>query len=160
MEKIPFLLIFLGHVLVDASQGILPVVLSKQKELFELSYFQVGLMMMVLNLTSSVIQPVFGIISDRFRTAWFIPVGVLWTALALGFLGWSPNYLTALLLVGMAGLGTAAFHPRSMMAIFHLSGDKKGLGTAIFSMGGNLGFAIGPMEVVTPARIFFLNSSS
>jgi len=145
MAKIPLLLIFLGHVFVDASQGILPVVLTKQKDLFELTYFQVGMLMMVLNLTSSVIQPIFGYLSDRFRTAWFIPVGILWTALAMGLLGWSPNYMTALLLVGFAGLGTAAYHPRAMMTVFMLSGDKRGLGTAVFSMGGNLGFAIGPM---------------
>ncbi len=145
MPTIPILLLFLGHVFVDASQGILPVVVTKQKELFDLSYFQVGLMMMVLNLTSSVIQPVFGLISDRFRTAWFIPVGILWTAATMGLLGWSPSYLIAILLVGLAGLGTAAFHPRAMMNVYLLSGDKKGLGTAVFSMGGNLGFAIGPI---------------
>lgn len=145
MEKIPLLLMFLGHVAVDASQGILPVVVVKLKEVFELNYFQVGIMMMILNLSSSVIQPVFGYISDRFRTGWFIPVGVLWTALAMGLLGWSPNYMTALLLVGFAGLGTAAYHPRAMMAVYLVSGEKRGFGTAIFSAGGNLGFALGPV---------------
>jgi len=145
MEKIPLLLLFLGHVVVDASQGILPVVVVKLKEVFELSYFQVGIMMMILNLTSSVIQPLFGYISDRLRTGWFIPVGVLWTALAMGLLGWSPNYVAALLLVGFAGLGTAAYHPRAMMAVYLVSGAKRGLGTAIFSAGGNLGFALGPV---------------
>jgi len=145
MEKIPLLLLFLGHVAVDASQGILPVVVVKLKEVFELSYFQVGIMMMILNLASSVIQPVFGYISDRVRTGWFIPVGALWTALAMGLLGWSPNYMTALLLVGFAGLGTAAYHPRAMMAVYMVSGAKRGFGTAVFSAGGNLGFALGPV---------------
>jgi MFS transporter, FSR family, fosmidomycin resistance protein len=145
MEKIPLLLIFLGHVAVDTSQGTLPVVVAKLKQLFELSYFQVGLMMMVLNLTSSVIQPIFGYISDRFRTGWFVPAGILWTALAMGLVGWSPNYPAALVLVGFAGLGTAAFHPRAMMAVYLVSGLKRGLGAAIFSTGGNLGFALGPL---------------
>lgn len=145
MEKIPLLLIFLGHVIVDSSQGILPVVVARFKDVFELSYFQVGLMMMVLNFSSSVIQPIFGAVSDRFRTGWFVPVGILWTSLAMGFIGWSPNYLTALLLVGLAGIGTAAFHPRAMMAVYLASGLKRGLGAAIFSTGGNLGFAMGPV---------------
>jgi len=122
MEKVPLLLIFIGHIWVDASQGILPVALAKLKELFALNYFQVGLMMMALNLTSSVIQPLFGYISDRFRTGWFVPFGILWTALTMGMLGWSPNYLFAVLLVGFAGLGTAAFHPRAMMAVYLISG--------------------------------------
>jgi MFS transporter, FSR family, fosmidomycin resistance protein len=145
MEKIPLLLMFLGHVAVDASQGILPVVVAKLKEVFGLSYFQIGLMMMLLNLTSSLIQPIFGIISDRFRTGWFIPAGILWTAVAMGMVGWAPNYPTAVLLVGLAGLGTAAFHPRAMMAVHLASGLKRGLGAAIFSTGGNLGFALGPV---------------
>lgn len=145
MEKIPLLLLFLGHVVVDTCQGTLPVVMARLKEVFELNYFQVGVMMMILNLTSSVIQPVFGIISDRFRTGWFVPVGVLWTAVTMGLVGWSPNYATAVFLVGLAGLGTAAFHPRAMMAVYLVSGAKRGFGAAIFSTGGNLGFALGPV---------------
>jgi len=55
MKKIPLLLLFLGHVWVDASQAILPVALVKRNELISLNYFQVGFIMAVLNLTSSVI---------------------------------------------------------------------------------------------------------
>jgi FSR family fosmidomycin resistance protein-like MFS transporter len=145
MQTIPLLLLFLGHVWVDASQAILPVALVKLKELFSLSYFQVGLLMAVLNLTSSVIQPLFGYISDRFPTGWFVPVGILWTALAMGLLGWSINYPVAFLLVGLAGLGTAAFHPRAMMAVYFLSGSRLGFGAAVFSTAGNIGFALGPV---------------
>lgn len=145
MEKIPLLLMFLGHVWVDASQGILPVVLPKIKDLFFLSYFQVGLLMTVLNLAASVIQPLFGHISDRMRTGWFVPVGILWTALAMGLLGWAPSYVFSVLLVGLAGLGLAAFHPRAMMAVYLVSGWRRGLGAAIFTTGGNVGFALGPV---------------
>lgn len=145
MQTIPLLLMFLGHVWVDASQAILPVALVKLKVLFSLNYFQVGLLMAVLNLTSSVIQPFFGYISDRLSTGWFVPVGILWTALAMGLLGWAINYPVAIFLVGLAGLGTAAFHPRAMMAVYFVSGDRRGFGAAIFSTGGNLGFALGPV---------------
>jgi FSR family fosmidomycin resistance protein-like MFS transporter len=145
MEKIPLLLMFLGHIWVDASQGILPIVLPKLKEALALNYFQVGLVVTVLNLTSSVIQPIFGYLSDKIRTGWFVPVGIFWTACMMGFLGWAPSYLTVILLVGFAGLGTAAFHPRAMMVIHLVSGSRKGLGTAVFSTGGNIGFALGPM---------------
>lgn len=144
MERLPLLLLFLSHVCVDASQGILPVAAAKLKSLFSLDYFQVGLLMMLLNITSSVIQPIFGFISDRVSTGWFIPAGILWTALAMGLLGWVPSYEAALVLVGLSGLGTAAFHPRAMMATYLVSGVRRGLGTAMFSTGGNLGFAVGP----------------
>lgn len=145
MEKIPLLLMFLGHIWVDASQGILPVVLPKLKEALALSYFQVGLVVTVLNITSSVIQPIFGYLADRMRTGWFVPAGILWTALMMGVIGWAPSYLSVVLLVGFAGLGTAAFHPRAMMVVYHVSASRKGFGTAVFSTGGNIGFALGPM---------------
>lgn len=145
MEKIPLLLMFLGHIWVDASQGILPVVLPKLKEVLALNYFEVGVVVTVLNLTSSVIQPIFGYISDKIRAGWFVPVGIFWTACMMGLLGWASNYLTVILLVGFAGLGTAAFHPRAMMVVHHVSGFRKGLGTAVFGTGGNIGFALGPM---------------
>jgi MFS transporter, FSR family, fosmidomycin resistance protein len=145
MAKFPLLLLFLGHLAVDTCQGILPVVMARLKEVFELNYFEIGVMMMVLNLTSSVIQPVFGIISDRWSTGWFVPVGILWTAVAMGLVGLAPSYAVAVLLVTLAGLGTAAFHPRAMMAVYLVSGNRRGLGAAIFSTGGNLGFALGPV---------------
>jgi len=145
MEKIPLFLMFLGHIWVDASQGILPVLLPKLKEVLALNYFEVGVVVTVLNLTSSVIQPIFGYISDKIRAGWFVPVGIFWTACMMGLLGWAPNYLTVILLVGFAGLGTAAFHPRAMMVVHHVSGSRKGLGTAVFGTGGNIGFALGPM---------------
>jgi FSR family fosmidomycin resistance protein-like MFS transporter len=145
MEKLPIFLIFLGHVWVDASQGILPVVLVKLKETFSLTYLQVGVVISVLNFTSSMIQPLAGYIADRFRLGWFIPYGIMWTALCMGLLGWATNYPILLVLVGLAGIGTAAFHPRAMMTVSLLSGARKGFGTAIFSTGGNLGFAIGPI---------------
>ena len=145
MEKIPLFLLFLSHIWVDASQGILPVVLPKLKELLELNYFEAGLVMTVLNITASVIQPVFGHVADRVRSGWFIPWGVIWTAVAMGMLGWAPGYVSILILVALAGLGTAAFHPRATMAVFWVSGMRKGLGQAIFTTGGNAGFALGPM---------------
>jgi FSR family fosmidomycin resistance protein-like MFS transporter len=145
MEKIPLLLMFSGHVWVDASQGILPVALIKLKESFALTYFQVGVVTAVLNFTSSVIQPLFGFVADRYRLGWFVPWGIVWTALSMGLLGWAPSYALVLLLVGFAGLGTAAFHPRAMIAVSHVSGSRKGFGTAVFVTGGNLGFALGPV---------------
>jgi len=136
---------FLGHIWVDTSQGILPIVLPKLKEALDLNYFEVGVVVTVLNLTSSVIQPIFGYISDKIRTGWFVPVGIFWTACMMGLLGWAPSYLSVILLVGFAGLGTAAFHPRAMMVVNLASGSRKGLGAAIFGTGGNIGFAFGPM---------------
>ncbi|MBW2609465.1 MAG: MFS transporter [Deltaproteobacteria bacterium] len=145
MEKLPIIILFLSHLWVDGSLGILPVIIAKMKEVFGLSYLQAGLFMTIMNVTSSVIQPGFGYITDRFKLGWFIPVGMLWTSVIIGLIGWSPDYLSALIIVGLSGFGTAAFHPCAMTAVYLVSGTHRGLGSAVFNTGGHLGFALGPV---------------
>ena len=145
MKKAPLFLIMAGHLVVDLSQNILPVILPIQKAAFNLTYSQAGLVAAMLNVTSSMIQPIFGLISDRWKTDWFIGLGVLWTALLMGVSGLAPTYPLLLLSVTLAGFGTAAFHPRASMTANYLSGTRRGLGLAIYTLGGNLGFALGPI---------------
>jgi len=53
----------------------------------------------------------------------------------------------------LSGIGAAAFHPEGARAANQLAGKKKGEGMSIFSVGGTLGFALGPL-IVTPALVF------
>jgi MFS transporter, FSR family, fosmidomycin resistance protein len=94
---------------------------------------------------SSVLQPAFGILSDRQGRKWFAVVGPLWLCVAAAFTGWVNNSWELLLLAGVGGLGTAAFHPQAAAMVDALSPRNKGRSMAIFSMGGNIGFAIGPL---------------
>jgi FSR family fosmidomycin resistance protein-like MFS transporter len=135
----------LGHTTVDSTQNILPVVLPLMQTQFGLSYAQVGLAAAVLTISSSMIQPVFGWISDRWGIQWFIPAGIVWTGVLMGVLGLVPSYLAMILVLTLTGVGTAAFHPVASMAAAHASGAQRGLGMSIFSAGGNLGFAVGPI---------------
>jgi FSR family fosmidomycin resistance protein-like MFS transporter len=141
----PLLLMVLGHTVVDTSQNILPVVLPLLHARFGLSYGEVGLAAALLNLSSSVIQPVFGWISDRWGIHWFIPAGIVWTGILMGVVGLVPNYWALLLVLTLTGVGTAAFHPVASMAAAYASGTQRGLGMSFYSAGGNLGFAIGPI---------------
>jgi len=135
----------LSHTVVDTSQSILPVVLPLLQLRFGLNYAQVGLAAALLNLSSSVIQPMFGWISDRWGIQWFIPAGIVWTGVLMGAVGLVPNYWALLLALTLTGLGTAAFHPVASMAAAHASGAQRGFGMSIFTAGGNLGFAVGPI---------------
>jgi FSR family fosmidomycin resistance protein-like MFS transporter len=110
-----------------------------------LNYGEVGMAAALLNLSSSVIQPVFGWISDRWGIQWFIPAGIVWTGILMGVIGFVPNYWMLLLVLTMTGVGTAAFHPIASMAAAHASQTQRGLGMSFFSAGGNLGFAVGPI---------------
>ena len=145
MQALPLFLLVAGHIVVDATQNILPVLLPLAKVTFDLTYTQVGLVAALLSLTSSLTQPVFGWLADRWRTDWLLPVGVAWTALFMGTTGIAPNYPSLLLAVGLAGLGTAAYHPKASVGVAAAAGIRKGAAMSFFSAGGNLGFALGPV---------------
>jgi FSR family fosmidomycin resistance protein-like MFS transporter len=145
VRKLSIALACLSHTIVDGSQNILPVVFPLLVDRLHLSYGQVGLAAALLNVSSSVIQPGFGWISDRCPTRWFMPVGIAWTGLFMSVVGLVPSYPMLLLVLVLAGLGTAAFHPIASIAVTHASGDRRGFGMSFFSAGGNLGFAIGPV---------------
>ena len=145
MRKLPIALIVLGHTVVDASQNILPVIIPLLQRQFALSYAQVGLAVALLTVSSSLIQPLFGWVSDRWNTQWFLPAGIVWTGILMGLVGLAPSYLALAAVLTLTGLGTAAFHPVASMAAAHASGAQRGLGMSFFSAGGNLGFALGPI---------------
>jgi len=145
VRKRPIVLILLSHAVVDSCQNILPVVLPLLRDRFGLSYSQVGLAAALLTISSSLIQPVFGWMSDRWGTQWFLPAGILWTGILMGMVGLVPSYWTLLLVLGLTGVGTAAYHPVAAMAAAHAARSQRGLGVSFFSVGGNLGFALGPI---------------
>jgi FSR family fosmidomycin resistance protein-like MFS transporter len=130
---------------VDSSQNILPVILPLLQDRFGLSYSQVGLAAALLTISSSLIQPVFGWISDRWGTQWFLPAGIAWTGILMGLVGLVPAYWMLLLVLTLTGVGTAAYHPVAAMAAAHAARNQRGLGMSFFSGGGNLGFALGPI---------------
>lgn len=145
MRRLPVALILFSHAVVDASQNILPVVLPLLQDRFGLSYSQVGLAAALLTISSSMIQPVFGWMSDRWGTQWFLPAGIVWTGIFMGVVGLVPNYWTLLVVMSLTGVGTAAYHPVAAMAAAHAARNQRGLGMSFFSVGGNLGFALGPI---------------
>lgn len=142
-----FALLGTGHAVTDVNQGALSVILALLQPVFALSQTQVGLAMLAFNLSSSVIQPLFGIFSDRFNAAWLIPLGCLVAGLGMGLTGFTPNYTVLLFLVLISGLGVAAYHPEGSKFARFASGNRKATGMSFYSVGGNIGFGIGPILV-------------
>ncbi len=156
--KILFLL-SLAHLVTDINQGAVPALLPFMKEALGLSYTAAGMVLLASNLTSSVIQPLFGYFSDRRPKAWLIPIGVLVAGLGVGLSGFSPNYGVLLLLVILGGLGVAAFHPEGFKTAHFFIGQKKASGMSIFAVGGNLGFALGPFTLAYLVTHFSLTGT-
>lgn len=144
----PLLLLTAAHAATDLSQGALPAMLPALKSTLHLSYAQVGIIVLMQNLTSSVIQPIFGYLSDKVSLPWLIPVSVAISGIGMASTGFMPSYVTLLLSVIISGLGIAAFHPQSSRAANLVSsGKSKGRSIGAFSVGGNLGGALGSIFI-------------
>jgi FSR family fosmidomycin resistance protein-like MFS transporter len=125
--------------------GLVPALLPLYKETFHLNYFQAGIILFVSMLTSSVAQPLFGVITDKHPKSWFMPVGICLTGFGLVASGYAPAYWILLLLVGLSGIGSGIFHPEAMRGAYMAAGTARGTAQAIIQVGGNFGQAVGPL---------------
>ncbi len=140
----PLFLLALGHAVTDLSQGALPVLLPFLKTTFGLTYAQVGVIVLFQNITSSVIQPAFGYVTDRLSLPWLVPAGVLLSGIGMAVTGLMGSYHLLLAVVVITGLGVAAFHPQGSKGAHFVSvGSRRGQSMAVFSVGGNFGLAAG-----------------
>lgn len=111
----------------------------------EISTSMAGLVVLTYLLGSSVLQPFVGHASDRSGRRVFAVFGPIWVGLAAVAIALIGNSATILLLAGIGGIGTAAFHPQAASMVQRLSLHSRGWVMSIFSTGGNVGFAIGPL---------------
>jgi MFS transporter, FSR family, fosmidomycin resistance protein len=134
-----------GHLATDVCQSALPAILPFLKEKLTLSYAMAGVILLASNVTSSVIQPLFGYLSDQREKAFLLPFGCLCAGLGLSLLALPDNYEFVLLLVVVSGLGIASYHPEGFKTARFFTGDKMATGLSVFTVGGNVGLALGPV---------------
>jgi FSR family fosmidomycin resistance protein-like MFS transporter len=138
-----------GHLAVDFSNGALPALLPFLVDRFDLSYTLAGVVILASTVSSSVIQPVFGLWSDRRGAIWLLPGGVALAGIGIALAAASPAYGLVLFWVVVSGIGVAAYHPEGSKFAAYVSGHRRASGMSLFSVGGNLGFAGGAI-VATP----------
>src|SRR3954454_852316 len=146
-----------GHFATDFSNGALPALLPFLKDKFSLSYTAVGAVILASQASSSLIQPLFGLWSDRRGAMWLLPAGVAVAGAGIAVAADAPSYSLVLLLVLVSGLGSAAFHPEGSKFAGFVSGRKRASGMSWFSIGGNLGFAFGPLATTAVVAAFGLH---
>jgi MFS transporter, FSR family, fosmidomycin resistance protein len=149
-------LLALGHLVIDMNQGALPALLPFLKAKFALSYAAAGAIILVANLTSSVIQPAFGYLADHTARRWLLPWSLVLASTGIGLAGLAPSYGVLLGLVVVSGLGIAAYHPEGYKAANQVAGARKATGLSFFSVGGNLGLALGPPVITALVTGFSL----
>jgi FSR family fosmidomycin resistance protein-like MFS transporter len=142
-----------GHLGTDFSNGSLPALLPFLTDRFALSYTLVAALMLASAAASSLVQPLFGLWSDRRGAIWLLPGGVAVAGVGIAVASAAPSYWLVLALVMVSGLGIAAYHPEGSKFAAYASGERRASGMSAFSIGGNLGFALGPI-VATPLVIW------
>jgi FSR family fosmidomycin resistance protein-like MFS transporter len=138
-----------GHLAVDFASGAVPALLPFFVLEFDLSYTATAVLMLAVLVSSSLVQPLFGLLSDRRGAMWLLPAGVAVGGLGTGLAAVAPRYELVLLLVFLSGIGIAAYHPEGAKFAAYASGRKRASGMSYFNIGGNTGYALGPI-VVTP----------
>jgi len=134
-----------GHFVIDASVGAVPALLPVFTAIYALSDLAASMILGASLLVSSAIQPAFGLLADRRATPAFLWGGVAVGAGGLAVAGLAGGYLGVLACVVGSGLGIAAFHPEAARVANQLSAERKATGLAWFMVGGNAGFAAGPL---------------
>ena len=136
----------LGHFSVDMLAGAMPIAVGLYlKDALGLTLIQIGLLLGAYQMTSSLTQPIFGYLSDRYGGRWFAVGGLIWLAILQGLVGFMPTFESAVVISTLAGLGSAAFHPQGASGANIAAGEHKSAGIAMFMLGGNGGFAVGPI---------------
>jgi len=111
-----------GHMATDFANGALPALLPFLKERFSLSYTAVGGVVLASQASSSLVQPLFGLWSDRRGAMWLLPAGVALAGVGIALAADAPSYWLVVLLVLVSGLGSAAFHPEGSKFAGFVSG--------------------------------------
>ena len=141
-----------GHLATDFANGALPALLPFLVERFELSYTLAAVVILASAISSSVIQPLFGLWSDRRGAIWLLPAGVALAGLGIALAATASSYALVVAFVVLSGIGVAAYHPEGSKFAAYASGRRRASGMSLFSIGGNVGYALGPI-VATPLVI-------
>jgi len=151
-------LLSLGHACVDVYQGavaaLVPFFVSERAY----SYAAASGIVLAASLLSSVVQPLFGVLTDRWPLPWLLPVSALTGGAGVALSGVGDSYALTLAAVAVSGVGVAAYHPEAARAARAAAGDSN---TAMgwFSLGGNLGFAAAPLLVAAVVAASGLSAS-
>ena len=135
----------ISHFLNDMIQSIIPSIYPILKANFDFSFAQIGIITLVFQMTSSILQPFTGLYADRHPRPYALSVGMCFTLTGLLLLAFANNYLAILIAVSIVGFGSSVFHPTASRVTQMASGGKKSLAQSIFQVGGNGGSALGPL---------------
>ncbi|MGH7941699.1 MAG: MFS transporter [Limisphaerales bacterium] len=133
------------HLLNDTIQSLISAIYPIVKESFHLSFTQIGFITFTFQCTASLLQPCVGFYTDRNPKPYSLPLGMMFTLVAVLLLAMASHYSLILVSVGLLGIGSAIFHPESSRLARLASGGRHGFAQSLFQVGGNAGSSFGPL---------------
>ena len=134
-----------SHMLNDVMQSLAPALYPVFHEEFALTFFQIGLITFVFQLTASFLQPLIGMSLDKRPRNGILPAGMAFTLVGLALLAFANSYVMILVSVAVIGVGSAVFHPEASRVARAASGGRHGFAQSLFQVGGNFGQSLGPL---------------
>jgi MFS transporter, FSR family, fosmidomycin resistance protein len=134
-----------GHFINDTLQSVVPAMFPIIERSLQLSYTQIGWIAFALNMTSSLLQPVFGYYADIKSKPYLLPLGMLSSLIGLIGFAISGHFLWVILSVLFIGFGSAIFHPEGSRVAYMAAGQRRGLAQSIYQVGGNTGQSLAPL---------------
>ncbi|HEX9534967.1 MAG TPA: MFS transporter [Stellaceae bacterium] len=134
-----------SHFLNDMMQSLVPALYPMWKSEYGLSFAQIGLISLVTQVTSSMLQPAVGLFSDHRPQPYSLAAGMGATLIGLLLLASADSYSVLILAAALVGTGSAVFHPEASRVARLASGGRHGLAQSLFQVGGNIGSSLGPI---------------
>ena len=154
-NRLPYILMG-GHICVDAAQGGLASVLPFLAMQSGWSYLEVTTLILASNIASAIIQPLFGWLGDKHARPWLMAVGVLLAGAGIAFVGVLDSFWLVVASAMVSGIGNAMLHPEGARLANLTGGDDKAVSMSVFSVGGQIGFCLGPIISVAAITAFGL----
>jgi MFS transporter, FSR family, fosmidomycin resistance protein len=148
-----------GHFVNDSYSSIIYPLLPLIKVKLGLSAAQIFWLAPLYAISSSLMQPVYGIISDRYFRRFFAVFGPIITGIFVSMIGLAPTYGMLIVLLVAGGIGIGSFHPQAAAMAAAASSERRRVGMALFSAMGTLGFAVGPLVITRVVSAFGLEHS-
>lgn len=145
---IPVYLASLSHFTLELCHNFMPVLYPLLTAQMGLSFTQIGILALANNLVTSAFQPVLGFLPGRYGAERVVAGSILWLGLLMGLVGFAPNFLTLVVLIALASLGSAAYHPAGVVNVTRQSSTPRGVAMSLFSVGGTLGSALSPAWIL------------
>lgn len=135
----------IAHLINDSMQSVVPAMYPLLERDMGLTFTQLGIITLVLNVLASVLQPVVGFVSDKKPMPYALPLGMASSFIGIALIAFSTQYWMIIVSVCFLGLGSAVFHPEGSRVSFMAAGNKRGLAQSIYQVGGNSGQALAPL---------------